>query len=349
MGTSKLQKTSGFLWPQLQIRNSKLLNRLGYCDRSSKSKPQNFKTLGIILVPAAIPNFKHFKNLFNSLITVANSQKFKTHGQAVALAANQNNNSEIAGLFCLQLEIKNSRQSLRIAASKRPRTSKPWQTNPKINPCHLITLEEKFQAKIWYNKWLNTCLLPSDITGQWAGVLLVTVQFSAPDIQSETVRHRQVLRSIYCTFILNFVVCVRAFRFTKNVSCFKHADIWFCWHWDDGLQFSAQVLKHHTKPFWEYSFDPRLDLAHFGWSRDGGHSWDPLHQLQYCLGSPVMFDSMQGGFMAECWCTVAQSCLQAKPIFRFGRILRKMLLSFGLSNDGGHCPVHALFAVWVVG
>ena len=116
--------------------------------------------------------------------------KLKTRGQAVALAANQNNNSEIPGLFCLQLQIKNPRHSLRLAASKRPRTSKPWQTNPKINPCHLTTLEEKFQAKIWYNKWLNTCLFCSDITGQWAGLLLVTVQFSAPEIESETVRHR---------------------------------------------------------------------------------------------------------------------------------------------------------------
>ena len=65
-----------------------------------------------------------FQNLFNYLITVANSQKLKTRGQAVALAANQNNNSEIPGLFCLQLQIKNPRHSLRLAASKRPRTSK---------------------------------------------------------------------------------------------------------------------------------------------------------------------------------------------------------------------------------
>ena len=106
---------------------------------------QNLKTSKHLDNSGASCNSKlqTFQNLFNSLITVANSQKFKTRGQAVALAANQNNNSEIAGLFCLQLEIKNSRQSLRIAASKRPRTSKPWQTNPKINPCHLITLEEK--------------------------------------------------------------------------------------------------------------------------------------------------------------------------------------------------------------
>ena len=160
---------------------------------------QNLKTSKHLDNSGASCNSKlqTFQNLFNYLITVANSQKFKTRGQAVALAANQNNNSEIAGLFCLQLQIKNSRQSLRIAASKRPRTSKPWQTNPKINPCHLITLEEKFQAKIWYNKWLNTCLLPSDITGQWAGLLLVTVQFSAPEIESETVRHRQVLPSSF--------------------------------------------------------------------------------------------------------------------------------------------------------
>ena len=41
----------------------------------------------------------------------------------------------------------------------------------------------------------HTCLLPSDITGQWAELLLVTVQFSAPEIESETVRHRQVLPS----------------------------------------------------------------------------------------------------------------------------------------------------------
>ena len=106
---------------------------------------QNLKTSKHLDNSGASCNSKlqTFQNLFNSLITVANSQKFKTRGHAVALAANQNNNSEIAGLFCLQLEIKNSRQSLRIAASKRPRTSKPWQTNPKINPCHLITLEEK--------------------------------------------------------------------------------------------------------------------------------------------------------------------------------------------------------------
>lgn len=108
------------------------------------------------------------QKLFNYLITVAKSQKFKTRGQAVALAAKQNNNSETAGLFCLQLQIKNSRQSLKIApflwlpwlqiqkkrkptppldASKRPRTSKPWQTNPKINPCHLITLEKNFKPR----------------------------------------------------------------------------------------------------------------------------------------------------------------------------------------------------------
>ena len=41
----------------------------------------------------------------------------------------------------------------------------------------------------------HTCLLPSDITGQRAELLLVTVQFSAPEIESETVRHRQVLPS----------------------------------------------------------------------------------------------------------------------------------------------------------
>ena len=85
---------------------------------------QNLKTSKHLDNSGASCNSKlqTFQNLFNSLITVANSQKFKTRGQAVALAANQNNNSEIAGLFCLQLEIKNSRQSLRIAASKRPRT-----------------------------------------------------------------------------------------------------------------------------------------------------------------------------------------------------------------------------------
>ena len=55
-------KTSGFLWPQLQIRNSKTSKQLDYCDRSSKSKPQNFKNTWIILAPAANRNFKHFKN-----------------------------------------------------------------------------------------------------------------------------------------------------------------------------------------------------------------------------------------------------------------------------------------------
>ena len=114
---------------------------------------QNLKTSKHLDNSGASCNSKlqTFQNLFNSLITVANSQKFKTRGQAVAPAANQNNNSEIAGLFCLQLEIKNSRQSLRIAASKRPRTSKPWQTNPKINPCHLITLVEHVPVALWHH------------------------------------------------------------------------------------------------------------------------------------------------------------------------------------------------------
>ena len=139
--------------------------------------------------PSCKSKFQTLQKLCNYLITVAKSQKFKTRCQAVAPAANQNNNSETAGLFCLQLQIKNSRQSLKIApfpwlnlktadmsklldchdptkknrkptppldASKRPRTSKAQQTNPNINPCHLITLEEKCQAKIWYNNWLNT-------------------------------------------------------------------------------------------------------------------------------------------------------------------------------------------------
>ena len=138
---TKNLKTAGLLWPELKLGTSKLQNfwisvapaanqklktskQLGYCDRSSKSKPQTSKHLDN---SGASCNSKlqTFQNLFNYLITVANSQKFKTRGQAVALAANQNNNSEIAGLFCLQLQIKNSRQSLRIAASKRPRTSKP--------------------------------------------------------------------------------------------------------------------------------------------------------------------------------------------------------------------------------
>ena len=43
----------------------------------------------------------------------------QTSRPALTLAANQNNNSEIAGLLCLQLQIKNSQQSLRSAASKR--------------------------------------------------------------------------------------------------------------------------------------------------------------------------------------------------------------------------------------
>ena len=75
---TKNLKTAGLLWPELKMGTSKLQNfwisvapaanqklitskQLGYCDRSSKSKPQNFKTLGKILAPAAIPNFKHFK------------------------------------------------------------------------------------------------------------------------------------------------------------------------------------------------------------------------------------------------------------------------------------------------
>ena len=77
---------------------------------------------------------------------------------------------------------------------------------------------------------------------------------------------------IYCTFILNFVVYVRAFRFTKNVSCFKHADKWFCWHWD-GLQFSAQVLKHHTKPFWNIHLT--LDLT---WHILDGVVMEAIHE-----------------------------------------------------------------------
>ena len=60
---TKNLKTAGLLWPELKMGTSKLQNfwisvapaanqklktskQLGYCDRSSKSKPQNFKTLG---------------------------------------------------------------------------------------------------------------------------------------------------------------------------------------------------------------------------------------------------------------------------------------------------------------
>ena len=76
-GNLKTSKLLDFCVPSCKSETQNCLNSSDYCDRSSKSKPQNFKTAWIISGPSCKSKFQTLQKLCNYLITVAKSQKLQ--------------------------------------------------------------------------------------------------------------------------------------------------------------------------------------------------------------------------------------------------------------------------------
>ena len=109
--TSNL-KTAALLWPELNIETSKLQNfwisvapaanqklktskQLDYCDRSSKSKPQNFKTPKIQNpLPGCGPSCKSKQQLRNSriILSPAANQKLTTKPENCSISLTESEN-----------------------------------------------------------------------------------------------------------------------------------------------------------------------------------------------------------------------------------------------------------------